>query len=79
MYLFLYFIFIYFCVGLVTNLHDQHIIKVCLGKAHCVVLNTKGELFSFGLNNKYQCGHLFKGSFVSENIAQEKILMKIIF
>jgi alpha-tubulin suppressor-like RCC1 family protein len=50
--------------GLVTKLQDEHIIKVCLGKAHCVVLNSAGEIFSFGLNNKYQCGHLpNKGNF----------------
>lgn len=45
--------------GFVTELSDQHITKVALGKAHCVVLNTKGNLFTFGLNNKGQCGRVF--------------------
>lgn len=35
---------------------DQHITRVALGKAHCIALNTKGHVFSFGLNNKGQCG-----------------------
>ncbi|XP_055913946.1 E3 ubiquitin-protein ligase highwire isoform X3 [Eupeodes corollae] len=42
--------------GYVTEFADQHITKVALGKAHCVVLNSKGQLFTFGLNNKGQCG-----------------------
>lgn len=41
-----------------TDLHEQHITKVSLGKAHCVALNNRGQIFSFGLNNKGQCGHL---------------------
>lgn len=44
--------------GYVTDLLDQHITKVALGKAHCVALNTKGQVFTFGLNNKGQCGRL---------------------
>ncbi|XP_055684525.1 E3 ubiquitin-protein ligase highwire isoform X1 [Lutzomyia longipalpis] len=45
--------------GFVTALGDQHIVKVSLGKAHCAVLNSKGQLFTFGLNNKGQCGRVF--------------------
>lgn len=44
--------------GFVTELLDQQITRVALGKAHCVALNTKGQLFTFGLNNKGQCGRL---------------------
>lgn len=44
--------------GYVTDLLDQHITKVALGKAHSVALNTKGQVFTFGLNNKGQCGRL---------------------
>lgn len=44
--------------GFVTDLMDQHIVSVALGKAHCVALNSKGHLFTFGLNNKGQCGRL---------------------
>lgn len=42
--------------GFVTELLDQHITRCALGKAHCVAVNTKGHLFTFGLNNKGQCG-----------------------
>lgn len=42
--------------GLVTALVDQQIVRVALGKAHCVALNAKGQVFTFGLNNKGQCG-----------------------
>lgn len=42
--------------GLVTELNDQHINRVALGKAHCVAVNAKGHLFTFGINNKGQCG-----------------------
>lgn len=30
-----------------------------MGKAHCVALNDKGHLFTYGLNNKGQCGRNF--------------------
>lgn len=42
--------------GFVTELLDEHITRVAVGKAHCVAVNTKGHLFTFGLNNKGQCG-----------------------
>lgn len=45
--------------GIVLHLQDQHIIKVALGKAHTVALNSKGQIFSFGVNNKGQCGRTF--------------------
>jgi RCR-type E3 ubiquitin transferase len=45
--------------GIVTQLQDQHIIKVALGKAHAIALNSKGQIFSFGVNNKGQCGRSF--------------------
>lgn len=49
-----------FCdvTGMVTDLIDQHVTKVALGKAHCVVLTSKGHLYTFGLNNKGQCGRV---------------------
>ncbi|KMZ09796.1 uncharacterized protein Dsimw501_GD15825 [Drosophila simulans] len=46
-------------MGFVSELLEQHVTKVALGKAHCVALNAKGQLFSFGLNNKGQCGRIF--------------------
>ncbi|XP_054731353.1 E3 ubiquitin-protein ligase highwire isoform X3 [Anastrepha obliqua] len=48
--------------GCVSDFIDQHITKVALGKAHCVALNSKGQLFTFGLNNKGQCGRVFSKS-----------------
>ncbi|XP_023291814.2 E3 ubiquitin-protein ligase highwire [Lucilia cuprina] len=45
--------------GFVSDFSDQHIQKVALGKAHCVALNAKGQVFTFGLNNKGQCGHVY--------------------
>lgn len=42
--------------GFVTDIYDQHITKVALGKAHTVALNNKGQIFTFGMNNKGQCG-----------------------
>lgn len=51
--------------GHVTELLEQHITKVSLGKAHCVALNNRGQIFSFGLNNKGQCGHLKSKGVVS--------------
>ncbi|ALC49441.1 hiw [Drosophila busckii] len=46
-------------MGFVTELLDQHVSKVALGKAHCVALTAKGQLYTFGLNNKGQCGRVF--------------------
>lgn len=43
--------------GFVSDFANQHIQKVALGKAHCVALNAKGQIFTFGFNNKGQCGH----------------------
>lgn len=45
-------------MGFVSDLFDQDIVKVALGKAHCIALNAKGQLFSFGMNNKGQCGRM---------------------
>ncbi|XP_054276655.1 E3 ubiquitin-protein ligase MYCBP2-like [Macrosteles quadrilineatus] len=45
--------------GLVTDLKDVHVTQVALGKAHAVVLTNKGQVFTFGINNKGQCGREF--------------------
>lgn len=47
--------------GCVTDISDQHITRVALGKAHTVALNDKGQIFTFGMNNKGQCGRSMKG------------------
>ena len=45
--------------GLVTELKDMQAASVALGKAHTVVLTNKGHVFTFGINNKGQCGRDF--------------------
>jgi E3 ubiquitin-protein ligase MYCBP2 len=42
--------------GLVTELKDVTITQVALGKAHAVALTNKGHVYTFGINNKGQCG-----------------------
>ena len=38
------------------GLKDTRITYACLGKAHALALTENGEVFSFGMNNKGQCG-----------------------
>lgn len=45
--------------GVVTDLSDVHVAHVSLGKAHAVVLTNKGQVYTFGINNKGQCGRDF--------------------
>ncbi|XP_037787011.1 E3 ubiquitin-protein ligase MYCBP2-like isoform X1 [Penaeus monodon] len=45
--------------GLVTDLRDVHVSAVSLGKAHAIALTNKGQIYSFGINNKGQCGRDF--------------------
>jgi len=45
--------------GLVTELKDVHVTQVSLGKAHAVALTNKGQVYTFGINNKGQCGRDF--------------------
>lgn len=45
--------------GFISDLDDQHVAKAVLGKAHCVAVSARGEVFTFGLNNKGQCGRVF--------------------
>lgn len=45
--------------GLVTDLKDVHVTQVSLGKAHAVALTNKGHIYTFGINNKGQCGRDF--------------------
>lgn len=51
--------FYLFVLGLVTNLKTEFIVQVSLGKAHAVALTSKGHVYTFGINNKYQCGRDF--------------------
>ncbi len=45
-----------FIVGHVTELKDVVVTCIALGKAHAVALTNKGYIFTFGINNKGQCG-----------------------
>ncbi|XP_041987793.1 E3 ubiquitin-protein ligase highwire [Aricia agestis] len=45
--------------GLVTGLKHERVIQVALGKAHAVALTNYGQVYSFGINNKGQCGRDF--------------------
>ncbi|GAB6023050.1 hypothetical protein CHUAL_007142 [Chamberlinius hualienensis] len=45
--------------GLVTDMKDIPVTQVALGKAHAVVLCALGNVYTFGINNKGQCGRDF--------------------
>ncbi|KAK9891452.1 hypothetical protein WA026_014685 [Henosepilachna vigintioctopunctata] len=45
--------------GIVYSLKGEFIAQVALGKAHALALTSKGQIFTFGINNKYQCGREF--------------------
>ncbi|XP_018102757.1 E3 ubiquitin-protein ligase MYCBP2 isoform X7 [Xenopus laevis] len=42
--------------NLVTDLKGHVVTQVAMGKAHTCVLTKKGEVWTFGVNNKGQCG-----------------------
>jgi E3 ubiquitin-protein ligase MYCBP2 len=48
--------------GIVYNLKGEFVVQVALGKAHAVALTSKGQIYTFGINNKYQCGRDFVSS-----------------
>jgi len=37
-------------------LKNAKIVQIALGKAHAIALSAKGHVYSFGINNKNQCG-----------------------
>ncbi|KAK0177732.1 hypothetical protein PV328_001750 [Microctonus aethiopoides] len=45
--------------GHVNDLKDIFVQRVALGKAHAAVMTNKGHLYTFGINNKGQCGRDF--------------------
>jgi alpha-tubulin suppressor-like RCC1 family protein len=59
--------------GLVTELKDVHVTQVSLGKAHAVALTNKGQVYTFGINNKGQCGRDF-ASQVKEGIVHMNVI-----
>lgn len=42
--------------GQVSDLKGQFVTQVAMGKAHTCVLTKSGEVWTFGVNNKGQCG-----------------------
>ena len=38
------------------GIKEAHIVNVALGKAHGIALTDAGLVYSFGINNKGQCG-----------------------
>ena len=48
-----------YATGHVLDLKDHVITQVAIGKAHIVALTKEGEVFTFGMNNKGQCGREF--------------------
>ena len=48
-----------YATGHVVDLKDHVITQVAIGKAHIIALTKEGEVFSFGMNNKGQCGREF--------------------
>lgn len=56
--------------GPVTELKNLQIVQVALGKAHAVALTSKGIVYTFGINNKGQCGRDFATQ-VKEVVAME--------
>lgn len=62
-------------MGFVSDLFDQDIVKVALGKAHCIALNSKGQLFSFGMNNKGQCGRMSCSRTLKDDVMADSIDM----
>ncbi|KAJ8737325.1 hypothetical protein PYW07_000596 [Mythimna separata] len=45
--------------GQVLGLRNERIVQVALGKAHAVALTNFGQVYTFGINNKGQCGREF--------------------
>lgn len=46
----------FFSTGQVTDLKGHFVTQVAMGKAHTCVLTKSGEVWTFGVNNKGQCG-----------------------
>ena len=42
--------------GLIGELRDVRVTRVALGKAHVAALSSRGHVYTFGMNNKGQCG-----------------------
>ncbi|XP_041346854.1 E3 ubiquitin-protein ligase MYCBP2-like [Gigantopelta aegis] len=63
--------------GQVTELKDVNITQIALGKAHAIALSSKGQIYSYGINNKGQCGRDYNPGATREgsnnvNMAEEE-------
>ena len=58
----------YSVIGHVTDLKDVVVTQMALGKAHAVALTNKGQVFTFGINNKGQCGREYHVNSVKEGM-----------
>ncbi|XP_053398701.1 E3 ubiquitin-protein ligase MYCBP2-like isoform X4 [Mercenaria mercenaria] len=60
--------------GHVTDLKDQIVSQISLGKAHAVALTNKGRIYTFGINNKGQCGRDFNPG-ASKDVGSQNVNM----
>jgi len=42
-------------------------VQIALGKAHAIALSAKGHIYSFGINNKGQCGRDTRAPQINKN------------
>lgn len=57
-----------YTTGQVNELKGEIVTQVAVGKAHIVALTKEGDIFTFGMNNKGQCGRDFPPP--KENLAE---------
>lgn len=50
-----------------SDLKNAKITHIALGKAHAIALSAKGHVYSFGINNKGQCGRDMCGPQINKN------------
>ena len=55
--------------GIVTDLKGKCIVQAAIGKAHLIALDKNGDVFSFGMNNKGQCGREFPAKKESSEVS----------
>ncbi len=63
-----------FVTGKVNDLSSQSITAVSIGKAHVVALSANQEVFTFGVNNKGQCGREFPSVASAVRLDQQSAL-----
>lgn len=56
----------------------MHVTCVALGKAHALALTNKGHVYSFGINNKGQCGRDFIPQGNKEAAGEAVVLVGIV-